>query len=559
MSYYNRNINYRENRMIKLIDEQLKEHLYKYLGNKRFQKEKITISQNIISNEPYYKQLKKNLDPELFDVKIDKSQLFNHEKEDFNLQNEMKTIKKENGIKIEKEIEKKDEFRVTKKNKKVVLKNNNVLSYFDYLSLNKNNKTLVITINSFVDYDLINKLHFSIGKDIEEICFIKPINEEYDLKENIKNKVLVGKQLDKLYIIFENNNQFSFAKNKTIENEIGVYLILNKDKGDKIIFGLDYTRELTNDEKKSLMIKPISIQTIKLLNLIEELETLNKKKDKLELIYNEQTKRKQYENTLLKKNEEINSPELNDDIISNQQNQIIDLQISINEYENKINENQEINKMTNNTYDKNNHKIQTLIKEIKNFSCSKLKEDINKLKTYINEINNIINEDKSITQEMIEENEELITTIDLDYDIENYEKEINKKEKEKQNENNIIEENNENEIIDIDYNIENEINKYKKEEEKLISVLNTILCKNCYKKPAKYLLFPCQHLVWCEECYIMKFDIAGKTANNQINDPKKSAEIKSIKIENFFTCDVCNKKIDKGIRVLTSSNIKNKE
>ena len=36
MSYYNRNINYRENRMIKLIDEQLKEHLYKYLGNKRF-------------------------------------------------------------------------------------------------------------------------------------------------------------------------------------------------------------------------------------------------------------------------------------------------------------------------------------------------------------------------------------------------------------------------------------------------------------------------------------------------------------------------------------------
>ena len=559
MSYYNRNINYRENRMIKLIDEQLKEHLYKYLGNKRFQKEKITISQNIISNEPYYKQLKKNLDPELFDVKIDKSQLFNHEKEDFNLQNEMKTIKKENGIKIEKEIEKKDEFRVTKKNKKVVLKNNNVLSYFDYLSLNKNNKTLVITINSFVDYDLINKLHFSIGKDIEEICFIKPINEEYDLKENIKNKVLVGKQLDKLYIIFENNNQFSFAKNKTIENEIGVYLILNKDKGDKIIFGLDYTRELTNDEKKSLMIKPISIQTIKLLNLIEELETLNKKKDKLELIYNEQTKRKQYENTLLKKNEEINSPELNDDIISNQQNQIIDLQISINEYENKINENQEIYKMTNNTYDKNNHKIQTLIKEIKNFSCSKLKEDINKLKTYINEINNIINEDKSITQEMIEENEELITTIDLDYDIENYEKEINEKEKEKQNENNIIEENNENEIIDIDYNIENEINKYKKEEEKLISVLNTILCKNCYKKPAKYLLFPCQHLVWCEECYIMKFDIAGKTANNQINDPKKSAEIKSIKIENFFTCDVCNKKIDKGIRVLTSSNIKNKE
>ena len=559
MSYYNRNINYRENRMIKLIDEQLKEHLYKYLGNKRFQKEKITISQNIISNEPYYKQLKKNLDPELFDVKIDKSQLFNHEKEDFNLQNEMKTIKKENGIKIEKEIEKKDEFRVTKKNKKVVLKNNNVLSYFDYLSLNKNNKTLVITINSFVDYDLINKLHFSIGKDIEEICFIKPINEEYDLKENIKNKVLVGKQLDKLYIIFENNNQFSFAKNKTIENEIGVYLILNKDKGDKIIFGLDYTRELTNDEKKSLMIKPISIQTIKLLNLIEELETLNKKKDKLELIYNEQTKRKQYENTLLKKNEEINSPELNDDIISNQQNQIIDLQISINEYENKINENQEINKMRNNTYDKNNHKIQTLIKEIKNFSCSKLKEDINKLKTYINEINNIINEDKSITQEMIEENEELITTIDLDYDIENYEKEINEKEKEKQNENNIIEENNENEIIDIDYNIENEINKYKKEEEKLISVLNTILCKNGYKKPAKYLLFPCQHLVWCEECYIMKFDIAGKTANNQINDPKKSAEIKSIKIENFFTCDVCNKKIDKGIRVLTSSNIKNKE
>ena len=153
----------------------------------------------------------------------------------------------------------------------------------------------------------------------------------------------------------------------------------------------------------------------------------------------------------------------------------------------------------------------------------------------------------------------LITTIDLDYDIENYEKEINEKEKEKQNENNIIEENNENEIIDIDYNIENEINKYKKEEEKLISVLNTILCKNCYKKPAEYLLFPCQHLIWCNECYIMKFDIAGKTANNQINDPKKSAEIKSIKIENFFTCDVCNKKIDKGIRVLTSSNIKNKE
>ena len=555
MSYNDRNINYRENRMIRLIDEQLKEHLYKYLGNKRFQKEKIKISQNIISNEPYYKELKKNLDPDLFDVKVDKSQLFNYEKEDFNLQNEMKTIKKENGIKIEKEIEKKDEFRVTKKNKKVVLKNNNVLSYFDYLSLNKNNKTLVITINSFVDYDLINKLHFSIGKDIEEICFIKPINEEYDLKENIKNKVLVGKQLDKLYIIFENNNQFSFAKNKTIENEIGVYLILNKDKGDKIIFGLDYTRELTNDEKKSLMTKPISIQTIKLLNLIEELENLNKKKDKLELIYNEQTKRKQYENTLLKKKEEINSSELNDDIILNQNNQIIDLQISINEYENKINENQEICNLTNNTYDKNNHKIQNLIHEIKNFSSSKLKEDINKLKTYINEINNIINEDKSITQEMIEENEELITTIDLDYDIENYEKDINEKEKEKQNENNSIEENSENEIIDINYDIENEINKYKKEEEKLISLLNTILCKNCYKKPAKYLLFPCQHLVWCEECYIMKFDIAGKTANNQINDPKKSAEIKSIKIENFFTCDVCNKKIDKGIRVLTSSNV----
>ena len=555
MSYNDRNINYRENRMIRLIDEQLKEHLYKYLGNKRFQKEKIKISQNIISNEPYYKELKKNLDPDLFDVKVDKSQLFNYEKEDFNLQNEMKTIKKENGIKIEKEIEKKDEFRVTKKNKKVVLKNNNVLSYFDYLSLNKNNKTLVITINSFVDYDIINKLQFSIGKDIEEICFVKPMNDEYDLKEKIKNKVLVGKQLDKLYIIFENNNQFSFAKNKTIENEIGVYLILNKDKGDKIIFGLDYTRELTNDEKKSLMTKPISIQTIKLLNLIEELENLNKKKDKLELIYNEQTKRKQYENTLLKKKEEINSSELNDDIILNQNNQIIDLQISINEYENKINENQEICNLTNNTYDKNNHKIQNLIHEIKNFSSSKLKEDINKLKTYINEINNIINEDKSITQEMIEENEELITTIDLDYDIENYEKDINEKEKEKQNENNSIEENSENEIIDINYDIENEINKYKKEEEKLISLLNTILCKNCYKKPAKYLLFPCQHLVWCEECYIMKFDIAGKTANNQINDPKKSAEIKSIKIENFFTCDVCNKKIDKGIRVLTSSNV----
>ena len=127
MSYYNRNINYRENRMIKLIDEQLKEHLYKYLGNKRLNIDEIKISHNIISNEPYYKEMKKNLDPELFDVKIDKSQLFNHEKEDFNLQNEMKTIKKENGIKIEKEIEKKDEFRVTKKNKKVVLKNNNVL------------------------------------------------------------------------------------------------------------------------------------------------------------------------------------------------------------------------------------------------------------------------------------------------------------------------------------------------------------------------------------------------------------------------------------------------
>jgi hypothetical protein len=454
------------------------------------------------------------------------------------------------------EKEKKDEFRVSKKNKKVVLKHNNVLSYFDYLSLNKNNKTLVITINLFVDYDLINKLELSIEKDIEEICFIKPVNDEYDLKENIQNKVLVGQQLDKLYIIFENNNQFSFAKNKTIENEIGVYLILNKDKGDKIIYGLNYKRELTNDEKKSLMNKPISIQTIRLLNLIDELDNLNKKQDKLKLLYSEQTKRKQYENTLLKKNEEIISPELNDEIL-NQQNQIFDLQIKINEYENKINESQENYKSTNNTYEKIKHKIHNLKKEIKNNPCNKLKEDINKVKTYINEINDIIIEDQSITQEIIEEKEELLTTIDLDYDLENYEKIYN--EKEKQKENNFTEEKNENEIIDIDYNIENEINKYKKEEEKLILVLNKILCKNCYKKPAEYLLFPCQHLIWCEECYIMKLNIAGKIANNQINDPKKSAEIKSIKRENYFTCDVCSKKIDKGIHVLTSSNIKNKK
>ena len=555
MSYYDRYSNYNENKMIELIDCELERYLYKFLGNKRFQKDEIKISHNIISHEPYYKQLKKNLDPELDDIQIDNSKIFNYEKEDNN--NEIKK-NKENGIKIEKnmEKEKKDEFRVSKKNKKVVLKHNNVLSYFDYLSLNKNNKTLVITINLFVDYDLINKLELSIEKDIEEICFIKPVNDEYDLKENIQNKVLVGQQLDKLYIIFENNNQFSFAKNKTIENEIGVYLILNKDKGDKIIYGLNYKRELTNDEKKSLMNKPISIQTIRLLNLIDELDNLNKKQDKLKLLYSEQTKRKQYENTLLKKNEEIISPELNDEIL-NQQNQIFDLQIKINEYENKINESQENYKSTNNTYEKIKHKIHNLKKEIKNNPCNKLKEDINKLKTYINEINDIIIEDQSITQELIEEKEELLTTIDLDYDLENYEKIYN--EKEKQKENNFTEEKNENEIIDIDYNIENEINKYKKEEEKLILVLNKILCKNCYKKPAEYLLFPCQHLIWCEECYIMKLNIAGKIANNQINDPKKSAEIKSIKRENYFTCDVCSKKIDKGIHVLTSSNIKNKK
>jgi len=555
MSYYDRYSNYNENKMIELIDCELERYLYKFLGNKRFQKDEIKISHNIISHEPYYKQLKKNLDPELDDIQIDNSKIFNYEKEDNN--NEIKK-NKENGIKIEKnmEKEKKDEFRVSKKNKKVVLKHNNVLSYFDYLSLNKNNKTLVITINLFVDYDLINKLELSIEKDIEEICFIKPVNDEYDLKENIQNKVLVGQQLDKLYIIFENNNQFSFAKNKTIENEIGVYLILNKDKGDKIIYGLNYKRELTNDEKKSLMNKPISIQTIRLLNLIDELDNLNKKQDKLKLLYSEQTKRKQYENTLLKKNEEIISPELNDEIL-NQQNQIFDLQIKINEYENKINESQENYKSTNNTYEKIKHKIHNLKKEIKNNPCNKLKEDINKVKTYINEINDIIIEDQSITQEIIEEKEELLTTIDLDYDLENYEKIYN--EKEKQKENNFTEEKNENEIIDIDYNIENEINKYKKEEEKLILVLNKILCKNCYKKPAEYLLFPCQHLIWCEECYIMKFNIAGKIANNQINDPKKSAEIKSIKRENYFTCDVCSKKIDKGIHVLTSSNIKNKK
>ncbi len=555
MSYYDRYSNYNENKMIELIDCELERYLYKFLGNKRFQKDEIKISHNIISHEPYYKQLKKNLDPELDDIQIDNSKIFNYEKEDNN--NEIKK-NKENGIKIEKnmEKEKKDEFRVSKKNKKVVLKHNNVLSYFDYLSLNKNNKTLVITINLFVDYDLINKLELSIEKDIEEICFIKPVNDEYDLKENIQNKVLVGQQLDKLYIIFENNNQFSFAKNKTIENEIGVYLILNKDKGDKIIYGLNYKRELTNDEKKSLMNKPISIQTIRLLNLIDELDNLNKKQDKLKLLYSEQTKRKQYENTLLKKNEEIISPELNDEIL-NQQNQIFDLQIKINEYENKINESQENYKSTNNTYEKIKHKIHNLKKEIKNNPCNKLKEDINKVKTYINEINDIIIEDQSITQEIIEEKEELLTTIDLDYDLENYEKIYN--EKEKQKENNFTEEKNENEIIDIDYNIENEINKYKKEEEKLILVLNKILCKNCYKKPAEYLLFPCQHLIWCEECYIMKLNIAGKIANNQINDPKKSAEIKSIKRENYFTCDVCSKKIDKGIHVLTSSNIKNKK
>ena len=558
MSYYDRNLNYRENALINSINFELKKHLYKYLGNKRLNIDEIKISHNIISNEPYYKEMKKNLDPEFYDINVDKSKLFNYEKEDLLSKKEIKKINKENEIKKEKkiEIEKKDEFRVSKKNKKVVLKNNNILSYFDYLSFNNNNKTLVITINYFVDYTLINQLELSIGKDIEEICFIKPMNDEYDLKEKIKNKVLVGNQLDKMYIIFENNNQFSFAKNKTNENEIGVYLILNKDKGDKIIYGLNYKRELTNEEKKNLMIKPISIQTIKLLNLIDELDSLNKKKDKLELLYNEQAKRKQYENTLINKNEEIISPELNDEIL-NQQNQIVDLQITINNYENKISECQEIYKSTNNTYEKNNHKIHTLIKEIKNNSCNKLKEDINKLKTYINEINNIIKEDKVITQELIEENEELVTTIDLDYDIEKYEIENN--EKEKKNENNFIEEKNENGIIDIDYNIENEINKYKKEEEKLNSVLNTILCKNCYKKPAEYLLFPCQHLIWCNECYIMKFDIAGKIANNQINDPKKSAEIKSIKRENYFTCDVCSKKIDKGIHVLTSSKVKNKK
>ena len=558
MSYYDRNLNYRENALINSINFELKKHLYKYLGYKRLNIDEIKISHNIISNEPYYKEMKKNLDPEFYDINVDKSKLFNYEKEDLLSKKEIKKINKENEIKKEKkiEIEKKDEFRVSKKNKKDLLKNNNILSYFDYLSFNNNNKTLVITINYFVDYTLINQLELSIGKDIEEICFIKPMNDEYDLKEKIKNKVLVGNQLDKMYIIFENNNQFSFAKNKTNENEIGVYLILNKDKGDKIIYGLNYKRELTNDEKKSLMNKPISIQTIRLLNLIDELDNLNKKQDKLKLLYSEQTKRKQYENTLLKKNEEIISPELNDEIL-NQQNQIVDLQITINNYENKISECQEIYKSTNNTYEKNNHKIHTLIKEIKNNSFNKLKEDINKLKTYINEINNIIKEDKAITQEFIEENEELVTTIDLDYDIEKYEIENN--EKEKKNENNFIEEKNENGIIDIDYNIENEINKYKKEEEKLNSVLNTILCKNCYKKPAEYLLFPCQHLIWCNECYIMKFDIAGKIANNQINDPKKSAEIKSIKRENFFTCDVCNKKIDKGIHVLTSSKVKNKK
>ena len=383
MSYYDRNLNYRENALINSINFELKKHLYKYLGNKRLNIDEIKISHNIISNEPYYKEMKKNLDPEFYDINVDKSKLFNYEKEDLLSKKEIKKINKENEIKKEKkiEIEKKDEFRVSKKNKKVVLKNNNILSYFDYLSFNNNNKTLVITINYFVDYTLINQLELSIGKDIEEICFIKPMNDEYDLKEKIKNKVLVGNQLDKMYIIFENNNQFSFAKNKTNENEIGVYLILNKDKGDKIIYGLNYKRELTNEEKKNLMIKPISIQTIKLLNLIDELDSLNKKKDKLELLYNEQAKRKQYENTLINKNEEIISPELNDEIL-NQQNQIVDLQITINNYENKISECQEIYKSTNNTYEKNNHKIHTLIKEIKNNSCNKLKEDINKLKTY---------------------------------------------------------------------------------------------------------------------------------------------------------------------------------
>jgi hypothetical protein len=92
MSYYDRYSNYNENKMIELIDCELERYLYKFLGNKRFQKDEIKISHNIISHEPYYKQLKKNLDPELDDIQIDNSKIFNYEKEDNN--NEIKKIRK---------------------------------------------------------------------------------------------------------------------------------------------------------------------------------------------------------------------------------------------------------------------------------------------------------------------------------------------------------------------------------------------------------------------------------------------------------------------------------
>ena len=121
MSYYDRNLNYRENALINSINFELKKHLYKYLGNKRLNIDEIKISHNIISNEPYYKEMKKNLDPEFYDINIDKSKLFNYEKEDLLSKKEIKKINKENEIKKEKkiEIEKKDEFRVSKKIKKL--------------------------------------------------------------------------------------------------------------------------------------------------------------------------------------------------------------------------------------------------------------------------------------------------------------------------------------------------------------------------------------------------------------------------------------------------------
>lgn len=542
--YFNR----RENLKIRKIDKKLKKHLTKFLGKKIKHIETITLSNNIISQDPYYKQLKKNLDPELYEIKIDKSHFFEGEQEE-----KLSDIEKE---KIQKETEQNSDDKLPKKKIKFVLKYNNLISYFNFVSQIKDNKTLVLTINSFVDYSLISKLELSIGKDVKEICFVKAINEEYNLKEELNNKVLIGKQVDKLYLIFKNENQFSFARNKTYENEIDVYLILNKDKEEKILYGLNYKKELTDEQKKNLMKKPFVIRTNDLIKLIEKIEFLNKKQEIDKKRIEEQKNRHLKESIPIQNIQYEISPEEKKEII-NQQNEIIELETEINKYENDKKNLDENNKQYNIIYEKNISKINNLEREIKNNSINKIKEDIQKLKEHIIEIEKIINEDKIVSQEFIEENEELITTIDLDYDLEDKKNDNNNNNNsiKIEHENNYLEEEN-NEIIDIDDNIENEINQYLKEEEKLNLLYNSLLCKNCLKKPAVYLLFPCQHLIWCEKCYNVKLDIAGRTANNQIYDPKKSAEIKSIKRENYFTCDLCNKKISQGIPIITSKNKK---